>query len=203
MKFKNLTILVVLLIIADQVLKVWIKTHLALGEAIPVFEWFQLRFVENNGAAFGMQIAANGGYDWGKLLLGVFRVAMVGVLTYALWKGCHMGRKVPKGVLVGGAMVLAGALGNIIDSAFYGMIFTESTPMTVAQLGEGYSSFMFGRVVDMFYFPLFKWDSVPGFLSFLVDRDNYFFGAIFNLADAYISVAVVYLIVFQHKFFNK
>ena len=99
-------------------------------------------------------------------------------------------------------MILAGAVGNLIDSMFYGMIFTLSTPTTVATLGEGYSTFMMGKVVDMFYFPLFQWNSVPGWLDFLVDYNNYFFGAIFNLADAYISCAVVYLIIFQYRFFQ-
>ena len=98
--------------------------------------------------------------------------------------------------------MLAGAIGNLIDSMFYGMIFSESTFTTVAQWGEGYSSFLMGKVVDMFYFPLFRWESVPQWLEFLVDSDNYFFGAIFNLADAYISVAVVYLLLFQYKFFK-
>ena len=98
---------------------------------------------------------------------------------------------------------MAGALGNIIDSAFYGLIFSESTPYAVAHFGGHYAGFMMGKVVDMFYFPLFQWNNVPRFLSFLVDSNNYFFGAIFNLADAYISVAVVYLLLFQYKFLSK
>ena len=106
-------------------------------------------------------------------------------------------------IIVGLALVMAGALGNIIDSAFYGLIFSESTPYAVAHFGGHYAGFMMGKVVDMFYFPLFQWNNVPRFLSFLVDSNNYFFGAIFNLADAYISVAVVYLLLFQHKFFSK
>lgn len=98
---------------------------------------------------------------------------------------------------------MAGALGNIIDSAFYGLLFSESTPYTVAHFGEHYAGFMMGKVVDMFYFPLFQWNGVPRFLNFLVDSNNYFFGAIFNLADAYISVAVIYLLLFQYKFLSK
>ena len=90
-----------------------------------------------------------------------------------------------------------------IDSAFYGLIFSASTPDTVAHFGGHYAGFMMGKVVDMFYFPLFQWNSVPGFLDFLVDSRNYFFGAVFNLADAYISVAVVYLLIFHYKYFNK
>lgn len=204
MNLKKISLLVLLLLVADQALKIWVKTHMHLDEAIMVFpDWFQLRFIENSGAAFGMRITTSGGYDWGKLLLGIFRIVMVGVLGWLLIY-LHRNRKdTPKGVLVGLALIIAGALGNILDSAFYGLIFSESTPYTVAQLGGHYAGFMMGKVVDMFYFPLFQWNSVPRLLRFLVDSNNYFFGAIFNLADAYISVAVVYLLIFQYKFFSK
>lgn len=204
MKLKNVTILLFLLILLDQILKIWVKTHMCIDEAIMVVpEWFQLRFIENNGAAFGMQISSAGGFDWGKLALSLFRVVMIGLLGYYI---VYLNRRktgTPKGVTIGLAMILAGAVGNLIDSMFYGMIFTQSTPTTVATLGEGYSTFMMGKVVDMFYFPLFQWNSVPGWLDFLVDYNNYFFGAIFNLADAYISCAVVYLIIFQYRFFQE
>ena len=117
-----------------------------------------------------------------------------------IWLIRHfMRKKAPKGVLIGFGLILAGAIGNIIDSAFYGLIFSASTPDTVAHFGGHYAGFMMGKVVDMFYFPLFQWNSVPGFLDFLVDSRNYFFGAVFNLADAYISVAVVYLLIFHYK----
>ncbi|MBP3565784.1 MAG: lipoprotein signal peptidase [Alistipes sp.] len=204
MKLKNVTILLFVLILLDQILKIWVKTHMCIDEAIMVVpEWFQLRFIENNGAAFGMQISSAGGFDWGKLALSLFRVVMIGLLGYYI---VYLNRRktgTPKGVTIGLAMILAGAVGNLIDSMFYGMIFTQSTPTTVATLGEGYSTFMMGKVVDMFYFPLFQWNSVPGWLDFLVDYNNYFFGAIFNLADAYISCAVVYLIIFQYRFFQE
>lgn len=203
MKLKNTAVLIFVLILLDQILKIWIKTHLRIDEAIEIFPWFQLRFIENNGAAFGMQISSDGGFDWGKLLLTLFRVVMIGLLGYYI---CHLTRRakaVPKGVLIGLAMVLAGAAGNLIDSLFYGAIFTASTPLTVATFGEGYSSLLMGKVVDMFYFPLFQWNNVPSWLSFLVDYNNYFFGAIFNLADAYISVAVVYMLIFHWRFFYK
>lgn len=204
MKLKNVSILLFVLILLDQILKIWVKTHMCIDEAIMVVpEWFQLRFIENNGAAFGMQISSAGGFDWGKLALSLFRVVMIGLLGYYI---VYLNRRktgTPKGVTIGLAMILAGAVGNLIDSMFYGMIFTQSTPTTVATLGEGYSTFMMGKVVDMFYFPLFQWNSVPGWLDFLVDYNNYFFGAIFNLADAYISCAVVYLIIFQYRFFQE
>lgn len=203
MKIKNITLLIVVLLLLDQILKIWIKTHLRLDEAIEVFSWFQLRFVENNGAAFGMQIASDGGFDWGKLLLSLFRIVMIGLLGYYIYHLSRREKPTPKGVLIGLAMILAGATGNLLDSMFYGVIFTASTPLTVATLGEGYSTFLMGKVVDMFYFPLFQWNNVPSWLSFLVDYNNYFFGAIFNLADAYISCAVVYLLIFHYRFFQE
>jgi len=203
MKIKNITLLIVVLLLLDQILKIWIKTHLRLDEAIEVFSWFQLRFVENNGAAFGMQIASDGGFDWGKLLLSLFRIVMIGLLGYYIYHLSRREKPTPKGVLIGLAMILAGAAGNLFDSMFYGVIFTASTPLTVATLGEGYSTFLMGKVVDMFYFPLFQWNNVPSWLSFLVDYNNYFFGAIFNLADAYISCAVVYLLIFHYRFFQE
>ena len=100
-------------------------------------------------------------------------------------------------------MIIVETLVNILDSAFYGLIFSESTTCTIGHVDGHYAGFMMGKVVDMFYFPLFQWNSVPRMLRFLVDSNNYFFGAIFNLADAYISVAVVYLLLFQYKFFSK
>ena len=204
MNYKKLSLLILILLAADQVLKIWVKTHMHLDEAIVIFpDWFQLRFIENNGAAFGMHITSGSGFDWGKLLLGLFRIAMVGALGFLLHHLLEKRPDTPKGVFVGLALILAGALGNIVDSACYGLIFSESTPATVAHFGGHYAGFMMGKVVDMFYFPLFQWNDVPLVLSFLVDSRNYFFGAIFNLADAYISVAVVYLLLFQYRFISK
>ena len=203
MKIKNITILVVVLVILDQILKLWVKTSMRLDESIEIFSWFHLHFVENNGAAFGMQLNTSGAIDWGKLLLSLFRVMLIGFLGYYIYYINQAERRAPRGVIVGLTLIMAGAVGNLIDSLFYGMIFTASTPLSVATLGEGYSTFLMGKVVDMFYFPLFQWNSVPNWLSFLVDHNNYFFGAIFNLADAYISVAVVYLLLFHYKFFQE
>lgn len=201
MNWKKISILIVILLVADQLLKTWVKTNMHLDEAITIFpNWFQLHFVENNGAAFGMQIASGSGFDWGKLILSLFRVGLVGAMIYYI--NYLIKEKAPKGVIIGLVLIIAGAIGNIIDSAFYGLLFSASTPATVAHFGGSYAPFMMGRVVDMFYFPLFQWNSCPEWLSFLVDSNNYFFGAIFNLADAYISVAVVYLLIFQYKFFK-
>ena len=204
MTVKKVSLLVIALLIADQALKIWVKTHMHLDEAIIVFpDWFQLRFIENNGAAFGMHIASGGGFDWGKLLLGIFRIVLAGGIAWLIGPLLRQRKETPTGVIVGLALIFAGAVGNILDSAFYGLLFSESTPYSVAHFGGHYAGFMMGKVVDMFYFPLFQWNNVPRFLRFLVDSNNYFFGAIFNLADAYISVAVVYLLLFQYKFLDK
>ncbi len=201
MKGRHISILVLVLLIADQALKIWVKTNFHLGEALVVIpNWFQLLFVENNGAAFGMQISSTSGFDWGKLALSLFRILLVGGLGYYLYTLVR--QKAPTGVLVGLALIIAGALGNILDSAFYGLIFSASTPMQIAEFGGHYAPFMMGKVVDMFYFPLFQWSNHPEWLSFLFDSRGYFFGPVFNLADSYISVAVVYMLIFQYKFFK-
>ncbi len=202
MKLRAVAALAAILIIADQVLKIWIKTTMKIGEAIIVFpDWFQLRFVENNGAAFGMQLGGSGGFDWGKMFLSGFRVCMIAVLAVYIIHLVRRKGSAPKGVIIALTLVWAGAVGNIIDSAIYGLVFSESTTFSVAQFGGDYAAPFMGKVVDMFYFPLFQWNNIPSFLSFLVDSNNYFFGAIFNLADSYISVAAVYIIIFQRKFF--
>ena len=201
MKVKHISILVVVLLLADQLLKIWVKTNFHLGESLVVIpNWFQLLFVENNGAAFGMQIASAGGFDWGKLLLSLFRLVLVGGLCYYTYRLAR--QKAPVGVIVGLSLIIAGALGNILDSALYGLVFSASTPMQVAEFGGSYAPFMMGKVVDMFYFPLFQWSNHPAWMSFLFDSQGYFFGPVFNLADAYISVAVVYMLIFQYKFFK-
>lgn len=201
MKVRYISILVVVLLVADQILKIWVKTNFHLGEALVVIpDWFQLLFVENNGAAFGMQITPTGDFDWGKLALSIFRILLVGGLCYYTYTLAR--QKAPTGILVGLALIIAGALGNILDSAFYGLIFSASTPAQIAEFGGSYAPFMMGRVVDMFYFPLFQWSNHPEWLSFLFDSRGYFFGPVFNLADSYISVAVVYMLIFQYKFFK-
>ncbi len=203
MKLRHVTILVVILLLLDQVLKIWVKTNMSLGEAITVFpDWFQLRFIENSGAAFGMQIPVIGEFSWGKFALRLLRVVLCGGIIFMISRLIRDG-KTPKGVIIGLSLILAGALGNIIDNAVYGLIFSESTYTQVAHFGGSYAGFMMGDVVDMFYFPLFQWNSCPPLLDFLVDGNNYFFGAIFNLADSYISVAMVYLVIFQYKFLSK
>lgn len=118
MNFKKISLLILLLLVADQALKIWVKTHMHLDESIMVVpDWFQLRFIENNGAAFGMHIASRGGFDWGKLLLGVFRIVMVGFIGWLMYHLSCKRRDTPKGVIAGLALIFAGAMGNILDSA--------------------------------------------------------------------------------------
>ncbi len=202
MKRKYIALLIVGLLVLDQVVKLYIKTHMTLGESIHVLgNWFQLYFIENEGAAWGMSI----GGPYGKLILSLFRIAAVtaiGLFINHLWK-----KKAPAGVIVGISLVLAGAMGNIIDSAFYGLVFSESTYTTVATLFPpegGYGTFLHGKVVDMLYFPLFTIHDMPAWLDWLSGPDGVFtfFAPVFNIADSYINIAVFYLAIFQWKYFK-
>ncbi|MDY3978888.1 MAG: lipoprotein signal peptidase [Tidjanibacter sp.] len=183
------------LIVLDQIVKVLVKTNMTLGESIHVFgDWFQWTFIENEGAAFGMKL----GGSYGKLILSLFRIIAIAALGWFI--GYLFKKKAPKGVIVGFAMILAGAAGNLIDSAFYGVIFSESTFTEVATLfpsGGGYAPLLYGKVVDMLYFPLFTW---PQWVPLM--GGDVFFSPVFNFADSYITIAVFYLIIFQHKFFK-
>ena len=192
-KGKGLLFLGILLVVLDQVIKVLVKTHMTLGESIPVLgNWFQILFVENKGMAFGMSF---GGVA-GKYLLTLFRVVLFGLLV--LWISKLLKRwSVPTGVLVGLTLITAGAFGNIVDCLFYGLIFSESTYNTVATLGS-YAPFMQGKVVDMFYFPLWTW---PGWVPGL--GGHIFFEPVFNFADSCVTVGAIYLILFHWKFFAK
>jgi signal peptidase II len=149
---KKAFIIIALILIADQAVKLWIKTHMFLGESVPVFgNWFFIHFTENEGMAFGMKL----GGDWGKLILSLFRIMAVMAILYWLYRITR--KPVKTGLVVCIALILAGAIGNIIDSAFYGMIFNDSTFMQVSTLfpeGGGYARFLHGKVVDMLYFPI-------------------------------------------------
>ena len=196
-----LLLLGAVLVIIDQVIKILVKTNMSIGEHIPVFgDWFQILFIENKGMAFGMSF----GGVLGKYALTAFRIVLFGVLTWWISRLLRRGTDssdprtpVPTGVLVGLTLITAGALGNIIDCLFYGLIFTESAPGVVATWGQ-YAPFMQGKVVDMFYFPLWTWpDWVP-----LVGGDI-FFEPVFNFADSCVTVGAMYLILFHWKFFSK
>ena len=186
-KGTKLLILGTLLVIIDQIIKVLVKTNMGLGETIDVIgDWFKLHFVLNEGMAFGM---AFGGF-WGKALLSIFRIVLFGALCWWI-RGLARKPETPTGVLVGLTLITAGAMGNIIDCFFYGLIWPEVT-MSGAPF-----AFMFGRVVDMFYFPLFDY-KLPW-----MDHPQTFFGAVFNFADSCVTVGAIYLLLFQYKFFSK
>ena len=202
MKRKHIVLLIIGLLVLDQVVKFYIKTHMTLGESIHVFgNWFQIYFIENEGAAWGMSL----GGKYGKLILSLFRI--VAVAAIACFINYLYKKKAPAGVLVGISLVLAGAMGNIIDSAVYGLIFSESTYSTVAALlpeGGGYAGFLHGKVVDMLYFPLFTIHDMPAWLGWLTGGDGEFtfFAPVFNIADSYITIAVFYLALFQWRYFK-
>ena len=186
-KGTRLFILGALLVVIDQVIKVLVKTNMDLGETIDVIgDWFKLHFVLNKGMAFGM---AFGGL-WGKVLLSLFRIVLFGALCWWIDK---LAKKpgVPTGVLVGLTMITAGAMGNILDCFFYGLIWPE-TVMPGAPF-----AFMFGQVVDMFYFPLFEYQ-LPW-----MTHPAVFFGAVFNFADSCVTCGAIYLLLFQYKYFAK
>jgi signal peptidase II len=186
------------IIIIDQIIKIAIKTQFLLGESYEIASWFQLRFTENRGMAFGMDFIGTG-------ILTVFRLCAVAFFIYVLSK--EVKKRAPIGFIVCLAMIIAGAFGNIVDNAFYGLIFTESAPYYAASfgalpahfvpMGQGYGTFLHGHVVDMFYFPLFQW---PDWVPFL--GGGTFFGAIFNFADAAISVGAAAMILFYYKYFS-
>ena len=183
---------VILLVALDQLVKMLIHFNLEVGEKIEVFSWFNLYYVENNGFAFGMQLGSgDGAIDWGKLVLSIFRIVMIGGLIYGIRYLLQRRDTTPVGVIAGAVLILAGAIGNMIDSMFYGLLLDTQD-----------AGLLMGKVVDMIHLPLFKWENCPDILNFLVGGDGYFFGAIFNVADAYISVAVVYLLLFHYKFFK-
>ena len=186
-KGKKLIILGIVLVVLDQIIKVLVKTNMDLGETINVIgDWFKLHFVLNKGMAFGM---AFGGY-WGKVLLSAFRIVLFSALCRWIDKLAKK-PETPVGVLVGLTMITAGAMGNIIDCFFYGLIWPE-TVMPGAPF-----AFMFGQVVDMFYFPLFDY-KFPW-----MDYPRTFFGAVFNFADSCVTCGAIYLMLFQWKFFSS
>lgn len=193
-KGTRLILLGVLLVVIDQAIKVAVKTQMTLGESIPVLgNWFQLLFVENKGMAFGMSF----GGVVGKYVLTVFRMGLFAALCWWISKLLKRTEPVPAGVTVGLTLIAAGAFGNIVDCLFYGLVFSESAYDTVATLGT-YAPFMQGRVVDMFYFPLWTWpDWVP------VLGGHVFFEPVFNFADSCVSVGAAYLVLFHWKFFAK
>ena len=201
-KWTILLVAIVLLVI-DQAIKFYVKLSFAYGQGFEMFghsKWAQILFIENNGMAFGMQL----GGVWGKILLSSFRLVLIGILVWYIKRLINKG-KAPWGVVIGFTMILVGAVGNMIDSAFYGLIFSESTYGTVATMvpfGEGYAPFMQGKVVDMFYFPMIH-GTWPNWVPRVGGQEFEFFRPIFNFADSCITCGVIYMILFQRKFFAK
>lgn len=195
---KKPLLLILLILIVDQASKIWIKTNFYLGQEFKIADWFIIHFTENNGMAFGMEFAG----EYGKLFLSIFRILAVAAIFYYMWKISKDGS--PKGLIYSIALIFAGALGNIIDSSFYGVLFNDSYHQVASFLPEngGYAPFLYGRVVDMLYFPLFsgffpEWFPIWGGEHFL------FFRPVFNIADTAISVGVGMIIVFQKRFFRN
>lgn len=188
-----LAVLVVLsALVIDQLIKIWVKTSMTLHESIRIFDWFYISFIENNGMAYGMQIGS-------KLALSLFRVVAIGLLAYYLW--LQVRKKARTGYIVCLAMVLAGAVGNLVDCMFYGLIFNASSPYYTSYFvpfGTGYAPFLMGKVVDMFYFPLIETEW-PQWMPFCGGEHFVFFSPVFNFADASISVGVVMLLLFFRK----
>ena len=185
------------LILLDQILKIWIKTHYILGEEFQIFDWFIIHFTENNGMAFGMEF---GGHT-GKTLLTLFRIIVVGIgikYVFTLTKSNLSG-----GALIALGLIIGGAIGNIIDSTFYGVIFNESYNNVSQFLPAtgGYSSLLHGKVVDMFYFPLLN-SHYPEWLPIWGGDHFIFFRPVFNIADAGISVGIFMILLFYRKEFN-
>lgn len=191
-------LVVVLALVADQIFKIWIKTHFVLGEERRVAgSWFLLHFVENNGMAFGFEFAGK----FGKVILSLFRIAAVCAIGWYL--GGRIRKGIPVGLVISIALIMAGALGNIFDSAFYGLIFSESLDQ-VARLFPaegGYASFLHGRVVDMLYMPVIK-TSWPSWSPIYAGESFVFFRPVYNMADSYITIGIVSILIFYRKYFN-
>jgi signal peptidase II len=195
---KKSVLLILLILFVDQVLKIWIKTHLAIGQEMHLFgNWGILHFIENNGMAFGMEM----GGKPGKFILSIFRIIAIFGIGWFLFT--LVSKKANAGLILAVSAILAGAIGNIIDSAFYGMIFSDSLnhPSILFPPGGGYSSFLHGKVVDMFYFPIINahwpdWSPIHPGESFI------FFRPVFNISDSAITCGVISIVLFQKKMFK-
>jgi signal peptidase II len=196
---KKAFLIVFLILVADQILKIYIKTHFFLGEEYHVMgNWFIIHFTENPGMAFGYEL----GFSWGKLALSLFRIAAIIALGFYIAN--LVKRKAPMGLIISISLIMAGALGNMIDSAFYGMLFNESMFHEKAILfppDGGYAGFLHGEVVDMFYFPLFSF-TWPQWVPWLGGDYFTFFQPVFNIADSAITVGVAFILLFQKRFFK-
>lgn len=198
MSKKGIALLTILLaILVDQVAKIYVKTHFQLHESVEVFSWFHINFVENNGMAMGIELGGSSG----KLFLTLFRLVAVGGIIY--WLLNTIKNKMHNIVVIAVALIFAGAVGNIIDSVFYGVIFDSSEHQVATMFADKpYGELFYGKVVDMFYFPI--WEGTwPEWIPFVGGEQGRFFNYIFNPADAYITVGVAFLFIFSKKAFPK
>lgn len=198
MSKKNLAILTIFLaIFIDQLIKIYVKTHFVLGESVTVFSWFKIHFVENNGMAMGIEFGGKAG----KLFLTVFR--LVAVTGIVFWLIQNIKQKVHNAVIVAISLIFAGAVGNIIDSVFYGVIFNHPTHKVATLFPDTTDGkLLFGKVVDMFYFPI--WEGVlPEWIPFVGGELFTFFQYIFNPADSFIFIGVGLLFIFSKQAFPK
>ncbi|MDO5104513.1 lipoprotein signal peptidase [Capnocytophaga sp.] len=197
MKLKHAFLVILLILIVDQWSKIYVKTHFVLNESVGVFSWFKILFIENDGAAWGTKIPG----EYGKLALTLFRI--VAVCGFGYWLFDAVRKKQASVLILSIALILAGALGNIIDSVFYGVIFDHSYDNIATLFSQQpYGTLFHGKVVDMFYFPLID-TKLPDWLPFFGGERFRFFEPVFNVADAAISVAVGLLLVFNKKAFPK
>lgn len=198
MSLKKAYLLVVLILLVDQISKIYIKTHFVLGEEVTVFSWFKILFIENEGMAWGTQIPG----QYGKLILTSFRILAVIGIGYWLWDSVK--KQSSNFLIVAIALILAGAFGNIIDSVFYGRMFDSSVRNVATLFSEQpYGTYFHGKVVDMLYFPFIEDYILPSWLPIWGGQSFTFFNAIFNIADMAISTGVGILIVFNKKAFAK
>jgi signal peptidase II len=194
---KKVAIILFAVLLIDQIVKFWVKLNMEIGDSIPIFgNWAYLHFVENEGMAYGWKF----GGEYGKLMLSVFRVIAIGGIGYYLFTIIQ--KKFHNLLIISITLILAGAIGNVLDSAFYGLIFSESGPFIQAVIfpeDGGYATFLHGKVVDMFYVPIIQghW---PDWVPYLSGNYFEFFRPVFNIADASISIGVLMLIIFQKKF---
>lgn len=191
--------LITLILLVDQLSKIYVKTNFILGEEVHVFNWFQIHFIENEGMAWGTKIPG----EYGKLILTIFRLFAVTGIGYWLWDAVER-KNSSNYLIVAIALIFAGALGNIIDSVFYGVIFDDSHQQLATIFPDKpYGTWLNGQVVDMFYFPFIRDYPMPQWVPYFGGRDFTFFNAIFNIADMAISTGVGILIVFNKKAFHK
>ena len=197
MKLKHAFLIILLVLIVDQWSKIYIKTHFILNEAVTVFSWFQIYFVENEGAAWGTKIPG----EYGKLILTLFRI--IAVIGIGYWLVSAVRKQQPKILIICISLILAGALGNIIDSVFYGIIFDHSYDNIATLFAENpYGTLLHGKVVDMFYFPIID-TTLPSWVPFWGGERFRFFEPVFNVADSAICIAVGLMILYHKKIFPK